>query len=172
MCFGKLSHSRGTAQSGHAHDCVAGSLMCGEFIFQDSYFEYLELSKGVGLIDQQIEDLIHKKYPSANLTQFETINNLENAFSQMPNNVVVPIILKHQSGTRHMVLIGKSKDGIYFLRDQQENSYTLNNTNQDDPSYFIGSQNIQQYLINYTDFRVVLHEDIEDISQLIKYLEL
>lgn len=164
-------NSQGISQLGHTHDCVAGSLMCGEFIFQDSYIDYLKLSKGIGLQDHEIEELIHKRYPSANLTPFETINNISNAFSEMPNNVVVPIILQHQFGTKHMVLIGKSKDGIYFLRDQQKNHYTDNNINQDDSSYFIGPKNIEQYLSGYTDFRVVLHEDIDDISQLIKNLE-
>ena len=89
----------------------------------------------------------------------------------MPNNIVVPIILKHISGTKHMVLIGKTEDGTYFLRDQQNNHLTRLNTNQD-PSLFIGTYNIEQYLNGYTDFRVVLHEDISDLDNLMANVQL
>jgi hypothetical protein len=171
VLYGNIDlNNQGISQQGHLHDCVAGSLMCGNFIFKDSYFEYLERSKGRGLQDHQIEELIRKRYPSAKLTDFEHIKNISNAFALMPNDVIVPIVIRHQTGTKHMVLIGKT-NGTIFLRDQQDNHLTKNNTNIQDRSLFIGEQNIEKYLQGYDSFRVVLHEGIEDISHLVKNLE-
>ena len=164
------NNHQGISQHGHKHDCVPGSFMCSNFIFRDSYFEYLKRSKGRGLQDPQIEELIRKRYPSAKLTDFEHIKNILNAFALMPNDVIVPIVIRHQTGTKHMVLIGKT-NGTIFLRDQQDNHLTKNNTNIQDRSLFIGEQNIEKYLQGYDSFRVVLHEGIEDISHLVKNLE-
>lgn len=134
----------------------------------------LNNSKNKGLSDKQILELIHKSYPSAILKTSIPISNINQLFDEISLNTYVPVLLTTPTG-RHMILIGKDKDGILYLKEQQVNNLSTNNSSSEgDLSLFKGKEAVNQYLHSSQsqEFSYFINDDYKDVIKLTEELRI
>lgn len=144
----------------HSMDCMAGSALWTGFIDEKLAEIYAKKSEGRGLFDQEAikmlkegelvhESIMFTKYSKA------TPENIIQKIEKFKNGTYTIMFLsptedltKADETFKHIVIIGKTKQGQYILVDRQENQ--ISSANKSCLKYvYIGDIQIQKYLDAY-----------------------